>query len=45
MEQLREYLSPEMDVILVSDDVITASGMGGGIEGSGDIGGDDFWNW
>lgn len=41
MEQLREYLSPEMDIILVSDDVITASGIGGG---HGAEISDDWWN-
>lgn len=33
MEQLKNYESPEMEVILIDDsDVITASGLGGGID-------------
>lgn len=33
MEQLKSYESPEMEVILIDDsDVITASGLGGGID-------------
>lgn len=33
MEQLKDYESPEMEVILIDDsDVITTSGLGGGID-------------
>lgn len=33
MEQLKNYESPEMEVILIDDsDVITASGLDGGID-------------
>lgn len=52
MEELREYIAPEMEIIPVNDeDVIVTSGYGGNAFGessdkeTGFVDRDDFWGW